>query len=233
MLGRGAASISVILGWQKSGGTGRTCPNGFPSRSPNTGAVRKRGGTSCAFGSSQSYQTRRMSMNTASQSLIVPRSQAQTCGQRRGRSQQVAARGAAAAMRRRGTSRCAERHHTTNPRRQCAVFQRGEQIVRFEIGVVRQDLIVRHSWSKKLKQVLNRISKSANGRLAVTDGRTGHHALQTRHVMRLRHPPPAAAGFDYRPARCESVPEVGLEPTRPFGQRILSPSRLPFRHSGE
>lgn len=29
------------------------------------------------------------------------------------------------------------------------------------------------------------------------------------------------------------VPEVGLEPTRPFGQRILSPSRLPFRHSGE
>ena len=31
----------------------------------------------------------------------------------------------------------------------------------------------------------------------------------------------------------EPVPEVGLEPTRPFGQRILSPSRLPFRHSGE
>ena len=29
------------------------------------------------------------------------------------------------------------------------------------------------------------------------------------------------------------VPEVGLEPTRPFEQRILSPSRLPFRHSGQ
>ena len=29
------------------------------------------------------------------------------------------------------------------------------------------------------------------------------------------------------------VPEVGVEPTRPCGQRILSPSRLPFRHSGE
>ena len=28
------------------------------------------------------------------------------------------------------------------------------------------------------------------------------------------------------------VPEVGVEPTRPFRQRILSPSRLPFRHSG-
>lgn len=28
------------------------------------------------------------------------------------------------------------------------------------------------------------------------------------------------------------MPEVGLEPTRPCGQRILNPSRLPFRHSG-
>ncbi len=28
------------------------------------------------------------------------------------------------------------------------------------------------------------------------------------------------------------VPEEGVEPTRPCGQRILSPSRLPFRHSG-
>ena len=28
------------------------------------------------------------------------------------------------------------------------------------------------------------------------------------------------------------IPEVGLEPTRPCGQRILSPPRLPFRHSG-
>ena len=28
------------------------------------------------------------------------------------------------------------------------------------------------------------------------------------------------------------VPEVGVEPTRPYGQRILNPSRLPFRHSG-
>ena len=28
------------------------------------------------------------------------------------------------------------------------------------------------------------------------------------------------------------VPKVGFEPTRPSGQRILSPPRLPFRHSG-
>ena len=29
------------------------------------------------------------------------------------------------------------------------------------------------------------------------------------------------------------VPEVGLEPTRPFEQSILSAPRLPFRHSGK
>ena len=28
------------------------------------------------------------------------------------------------------------------------------------------------------------------------------------------------------------VPEVGVEPTRPEGHRILSPARLPFHHSG-
>ena len=31
---------------------------------------------------------------------------------------------------------------------------------------------------------------------------------------------------------CTEVPEVGLEPTRPCGHWILSPARLPFRHSG-
>ena len=29
------------------------------------------------------------------------------------------------------------------------------------------------------------------------------------------------------------VPEVGVEPTRPCDRRILSPLRLPFRHSGQ
>ncbi len=30
----------------------------------------------------------------------------------------------------------------------------------------------------------------------------------------------------------EAVPGAGFEPARPFGQRILSPPRLPFRHPG-
>jgi hypothetical protein len=30
----------------------------------------------------------------------------------------------------------------------------------------------------------------------------------------------------------KTVPKEGLEPSRPFGRRILSPLRLPFRHSG-
>jgi hypothetical protein len=32
--------------------------------------------------------------------------------------------------------------------------------------------------------------------------------------------------------RLVMVPRVGVEPTRPYGQRILSPQRLPFRHPG-
>ena len=28
------------------------------------------------------------------------------------------------------------------------------------------------------------------------------------------------------------VPRAGVEPARPYGQRILSPQRLPFRHPG-
>ena len=31
---------------------------------------------------------------------------------------------------------------------------------------------------------------------------------------------------------CDIVPGAGLEPARPYGQRILSPLRLPFRHPG-
>ena len=29
------------------------------------------------------------------------------------------------------------------------------------------------------------------------------------------------------------IPMAGLEPARPYGQRILSPPRLPFRHTGK
>jgi hypothetical protein len=34
------------------------------------------------------------------------------------------------------------------------------------------------------------------------------------------------------PLECQRVPKEGLEPSRPFGRRILSPLRLPFRHFG-
>lgn len=35
-----------------------------------------------------------------------------------------------------------------------------------------------------------------------------------------------------RRRRARGVPVVGLEPTCPLGQRILSAPRLPFRHTG-
>ena len=88
-----------------------------------------------------------------------------------------------------------------------AVFQRGEQIVRFEIGVVRQNLILRHSGGQKLKQVLDRISKSADDRLAVTDGRIGHDALQTRHAASLRHPHQLPPGSMTVPPTASVCPE--------------------------
>ena len=31
---------------------------------------------------------------------------------------------------------------------------------------------------------------------------------------------------------CVFMPGAGLEPARPYGQGILSPHRLPFRHPG-
>ncbi len=35
------------------------------------------------------------------------------------------------------------------------------------------------------------------------------------------------------PSNLGMVPGMGVEPIRPFGQRILSPQRLPFRHPGK
>ena len=37
---------------------------------------------------------------------------------------------------------------------------------------------------------------------------------------------------DVTSLRKDMVPRAGVEPARPFGQRILSPQRLPFRHPG-
>lgn len=44
--------------------------------------------------------------------------------------------------------------------------------------------------------------------------------------------PTSAFGTDQPPFRNSLVPKGGLEPPRPYGQRILSPLRLPFRHLG-
>jgi hypothetical protein len=38
--------------------------------------------------------------------------------------------------------------------------------------------------------------------------------------------------FDYRLRASPTVPKEGFEPSRPYGRRILSPLRLPFRHFG-
>src|SRR5687768_14376353 len=73
-------------------------------------------------------------------------------------------------------------------------------------------------------------------------------AASERAIPAILYPRPAAAA-DYgdallQPANIDAndqsvgaspfkkVPEVGVEPTRPFGHRILNPARLPFRHSG-
>ena len=46
----------------------------------------------------------------------------------------------------------------------------------------------------------------------------------------LRHPQPCAKCV--QSLLTDSVPKVGVEPTRPCGHWILSPARLPFRHFG-
>ena len=53
------------------------------------------------------------------------------------------------------------------------------------------------------------------------------HSLQTRSYTTLAMDSHDASAFTI-----SQVPEVGLEPTRHYWQGILSPQRLPFRHSG-
>ena len=38
---------------------------------------------------------------------------------------------------------------------------------------------------------------------------------------------------DVKTVRKDMVPRAGVEPARPYGQWILSPQRLPFRHPGK
>ena len=50
-----------------------------------------------------------------------------------------------------------------------------------------------------------------------------------------RKPPIGYIQYRHIPSGSTSlsiVPGAGLEPARPYGQRILSPLRLPFRHPG-
>ena len=64
----------------------------------------------------------------------------------------------------------------------------------------------------------------------------GRHARRGMGRRSRAHPDrPSTRSPDCCPRNACStgpVPDVGLEPTRPFGQRILSPPRLPFRQSG-
>ena len=55
-----------------------------------------------------------------------------------------------------------------------------------------------------------------------------HGQVGPRRRQALRHA--SEASFD---EEGHTVPGVGFEPTRPLGQWILSPPRLPFRHPGQ
>ncbi|MEO7194941.1 MAG: hypothetical protein ABIZ05_08980 [Pseudonocardiaceae bacterium] len=77
----------------------------------------------------------------------------------------------AATGRRRGTSRRPERNHLATACGKGAELQRGKQIVTLEIRVVGEDVLDRHARGQQLEQVLDGVSKTSNGRLAVTHRR--------------------------------------------------------------
>jgi len=53
--------------------------------------------------------------------------------------------------------------------------------------------------------------------------------INLAHTVKVRMAPNSGEYVD-----CVAlVPKVGVEPTRPCGQRFLRPSRLPFRHFGQ
>ncbi len=61
---------------------------------------------------------------------------------------------------------------------------------------------------------------------------TSRPATNSWHGSGTFHPDRMPSGTASVSTRAKAVPGVGVEPTRPLGQRILSPSRLPFRHPG-
>ena len=64
----------------------------------------------------------------------------------------------------------------------------------------------------------------------------GHHGALSSATPERKNPPSLAArgfhGLPRMPRDFQLVPEVGIEPTCLCRRRILSPLRLPFRHSG-
>ncbi len=64
------------------------------------------------------------------------------------------------------------------------------------------------------------------------DGGQGLLALGAVLAMRARRLDAGAPDEQGTPVGAWTVPVVGVEPTRPLGQPILSRSRLPFRHTG-
>ena len=52
----------------------------------------------------------------------------------------------------------------------------GQQIIRLQILVVRQDLVACHAGAEQLQDRLNRVSQASNAGLAVADGRVNRDA---------------------------------------------------------
>jgi hypothetical protein len=62
----------------------------------------------------------------------------------------------------------------------------------------------------------------------------GEGGVASRHPVATTRATPGVRAHRVRVRSVDrfSVPEEGLEPSRPYGRRILNPLRLPFRHSG-
>ncbi len=74
-------------------------------------------------------------------------------------------------------------------------------------------------------------SSSKKGGLVVYHS-NGLHEPVCREVVTSRCPPGQFGSVGTALTRRDFVPGAGLEPARPFRQRLLRPPRLPFRHPG-
>jgi hypothetical protein len=79
------------------------------------------------------------------------------------------------------------------------------------------------------------VALTSSGPAFVLDQPNGQHHLLVASMVKPRYPIAlrcAAGTLWFRRTGCAQVPGVGFEPTRPRGQRILSPPCLPFHHPG-